>query len=93
MKNLWIKLWKNMGTVQFHMFSHMFFTPFSQGQSACWGKKLKIQMPYPRANKDNHMPCLSTPLPPLIDVSEVEIIFRLKFFNQGWFSASFVSHP
>ena len=55
-----------MGTVQFHMFSHMFFTPFSQGQSACWGKKLKIQMPYPRANKDNHMPCLST-LPPTID--------------------------
>ena len=30
-KNLWIKLWKNMWTVQFHMFSHMFFTPFSQG--------------------------------------------------------------
>ena len=66
MKNVWIKLWKNMGTVQFHMFSHMFFTLFSQGQSACWGKKLKIQMPYPRANKDNHMPCLSTP-PPTID--------------------------
>ena len=55
-----------MGTVQFHMFSHMFFTLFSQGQSACWGKKLKIQMPYPRTNKDNHMPCLSTP-PPTID--------------------------
>ena len=31
MKNLWIKLWKNMWTVQFHMFSHMVFTPFSQG--------------------------------------------------------------
>ena len=30
-KNLWIKLWKNMWTVQFYMFSHMFFTPFSQG--------------------------------------------------------------
>ena len=31
MKHLWIKLWKNMWTVQFHMFSHMVFTPFSQG--------------------------------------------------------------
>ena len=30
-KNLWIKLWKNTWTVQFYMFSHMFFTPFSQG--------------------------------------------------------------
>ena len=28
MKNLWIKLWKNMWTVHFHMFSHMVFTPF-----------------------------------------------------------------
>ena len=67
------------------MFSHMLFTPFSQGQSARWGKKLKI-MPYPRANNDNHMLCLSTPLPTsftLIDVSEVKIIFWLKFSNQG----------
>ena len=31
MKNLWIKLWKNLWTVQFHMISQMFFTPFSQG--------------------------------------------------------------
>ena len=63
MKNQWIKLWKNMWTVQFHMFSHMLFTPFSQGQSARWAKK-KIQIPNPRANKDNHMPCLSTPPAP-----------------------------